>query len=157
MRFCLFASWMQFEVVKLAADCIRGQQPRCPVYLQCCLHCIAIARLLVCVRLSLSPRTHTHAAKSVGFVTPAFLSSDAFFIHRTACGNRFCCCINCKKILDIFSHLARWRAEVRLKSSEIGFWPSERVSKNYNALGRVLMANSGVRSLLLRGNRLAVI
>jgi hypothetical protein len=37
-------SWMQFEVVKLAADCIRGQQPRCPVYLQCCLHCIAIAR-----------------------------------------------------------------------------------------------------------------
>jgi hypothetical protein len=79
MRFCLFASWMQFEVVKLAADCIRGQQPRCPVYLQCCLHCIAIAPASVsCAFASLSLSSHTHAAKSVGFVTPAFLSSDAF-------------------------------------------------------------------------------
>jgi hypothetical protein len=61
MRFCLFASWMQFEVVKLAADCIRGQQPRCPVYLQCCLHCIAIAfspPLSLSPQLARSTRSH---------------------------------------------------------------------------------------------------
>jgi hypothetical protein len=99
MRFCLFASWMQFEVVKLAADCIRGQQPRCPVYLQCCLHCIAIAPASVWVwavrsPLSLSFLAHTTRSQ-IGRFRHTCISLLRCIWALRACVHLFCCYINC--------------------------------------------------------------